>query len=245
MDLDGGTYYNNASNARILTQLALADPSLPAGLPSMAEALAVYASSTLTTGAIDTPFSHVWPYSRPSLDAPGHLHAFNASVRTQQYTSGHVAPWQTVFYAVLALVLAVNLFCLVYFFLRSGFVTDFTEPQNLFALAVNSPPSIQLKGSCGAGPEKRDLVVPWRVAYAPSAHHYFFEEANDRPWKGKYAAVTNDDYHAHAHAHAHAQGCEREREREPSQSHNRSSAMEAQQPRSSSYKRLSAGSGWI
>lgn len=99
-------------------------------------------------------------------------------------------------------------------------MTDFTEPQNLFALAVNSPPSVQLKGSCGGGPEKRDLVVPWRVAYAPSAHHYFFEEANDRPWKGKYAV---DGKGSGGHA----------------------SGLEQEQVRASSYKRLSAGNGWM
>lgn len=240
MDLNGGSYYNNASNARIITQLALAEPTLSPRLPSMAEALAVYASSTLVTGAVDTPFAHFWPYNRPTVDAPGRLHAFNATVRTQQYTSGHVAAWQTVFYVVLALVLGINVFCLVYLVARSGLVTDFTEPQNIFALAVNSPPSVQMKGSCGAGPEKRDLVVPWRVAYAPSAHHFFFEEANDRPWKGKYAmdrynpARGHDDGHGHGH-HGHSH----------SHSHGHVSALEAQEPRSTSYKRLSSGRGWM
>lgn len=236
MDLDGGVYHNNASNARILTQLALTDPSLSPTGPSMAEALAVFASSTLTTGAIDTPFAHVWPYNQPVLDAPGPRHAFNATVRTQQYTSGHVASWQTIFYVVLGLVLAINVMCLVYFVSYSGLVTDFTEPQNIFTLAVNSPTSVQLKGSCGAGPEKRDLVVPWRVAYAPSAHHYFFEEANHRPWKGKYA-VEDDNYaperhYVHGHGHGYQHG------------HTQSSAVEAQLP-TSSYKRLSTNTGWI
>jgi hypothetical protein len=56
-----------------------------------------------------------------------------------------------------------------------GLVTDYTEPQNLFALAVNSPPSHALAGSCGNGPNASEMVVPWRVGYAASANHYFFE----------------------------------------------------------------------
>lgn len=156
----------------------------------MAEALAVYASSTAVISALDSPFIHYWSYDKPGniLGEPGPLEQFNASLITQQYTSGHVNDWQNIFYIVLILVFGINVFCLIYFILRSGLVTDFTEPQNIFALAVNSPPSAQLHGSCGAGPEKRDLVVPWRVAWAPSANHYFFEEANERPWKGRFAS---------------------------------------------------------
>ncbi|KAI0528214.1 hypothetical protein F5B22DRAFT_641186 [Xylaria bambusicola] len=57
-----------------------------------------------------------------------------------------------------------------------GLVTDYTEPQNLFALAVNSPPSRALAGSCGHGPEGKEMGVPWRVGYSACANHYFFEE---------------------------------------------------------------------
>ncbi|WYZ41916.1 hypothetical protein EsH8_V_000811 [Colletotrichum jinshuiense] len=187
MDINGGTQNNNASNARILTQFVLQEPKLDPLLPSMAEALAVYASSTLVISGLGTPFEHYWRHEKTQLGLPGSLDPFNASIRTQQYTSGHVAEWQKVFYIILVLVFIINVFCLAYFLARSGLVTDFTEPQNLFALAVNSPPSEQLKGSCGGGPVERDLVVPWRVAYASSANHYFFEEANDRPWHGKYS----------------------------------------------------------
>ncbi|KAI6782687.1 uncharacterized protein J7T54_000830 [Emericellopsis cladophorae] len=188
MDLNGGVYNNNASNARIITQLALQDPSLPKMLPSMAEALAVYASSTLVSGAIDSPFVHYWEHNPNILDL-GVRQAFNASIRTQQYTSGHANDWQAIFYVILSLVFVINLFCLGYFVTRSGLVTDFTEPQNLFALAVNSPPSEALKGTCGGGPGGESLVIPWRVAYAPSANHYFFEEAER---KGKTKAARSE-----------------------------------------------------
>lgn len=229
MDLNGGIYNNNASNARIITQLALTEPSLPASLPSMAEALAVYASSTLVTGAIDTPFRHYWDHEEPTLGPPGNLQAFNASVKTQQYTSGHINDWQNIFYVILVLVFFINLACLVYFILRSGLVTDFTEPQNLFALAVNSPPSEQLNGSCGAGPVKRDLVVPWRVAYAPSANHYFFEEANGKEGKGK--GLARGDMPERGQATATGRDFARGGARG--------------KPKGSSYKRLSSGKGWL
>ncbi|KAF4976815.1 hypothetical protein FZEAL_6556 [Fusarium zealandicum] len=181
MDLNGGAVNNNASNARILTQLALHEPKLPSSLPSMAEAIAVYSSSLVMISSIDTPFRHYWDYEAPNNffeDGSGMLEAFNASISTQEYTSGHTNAWQNIFYVVLVLVFAINLFCLCYFIMRSGLVTDFTEPQNMFALAVNSPPSVGLNGSCGGGPQKRHLKVPWKVSYAPSANHYFFNNTS-------------------------------------------------------------------
>ncbi|KAF4436335.1 hypothetical protein FACUT_6499 [Fusarium acutatum] len=181
MDLNGGSVNNNASNARILTQLALHEPKMPASYPSLAEALAVYSSSLIMISAIGTPFRHYWDqdpkaYPENLIPAPGFPQPFNASLITQEYTSGHTQSWQNIFYVVLVLVFAINLFCLGYFIMRSGLVTDFTEPQNLFSLAINSPPSNSFHGSCGGGPEKRHLVVPWKVAYAPSANHYFFQD---------------------------------------------------------------------
>lgn len=176
MDLNGGTYNNKASNARILTQLILGSPSMPTLMPSMAEALAVLASSTLTIASLGTPYRHWWPYPATEL-ANGAHEAFNASIRTQEYTSSHTFAWQNVFYVVLFVVFAINVFCLVYLLLGSGMVTDYTDPQNLFALAVNSPPSAQLGGCCGGVSGSRAWMVPWRVGYSRAANHYFFEPA--------------------------------------------------------------------
>ncbi|PCD35887.1 hypothetical protein AU210_008445 [Fusarium oxysporum f. sp. radicis-cucumerinum] len=216
MDLNGGAVNNNASNARILTQLALHEPKMPASYPSLAEALAVYSSSLIMISAIDTPFRHYWDqdpkaYPENVIPAPGFPQPFNASLITQEYTSGHTQPWQNIFYVVLVLVFAINLFCLGYFIMRSGLVTDFTEPQNLFSLAINSPPSNSFHGSCGGGPEKRHLVVPWKVAYAPSANHYFFQD--NSPGK-----ETSEGL---------------------------STAREYGEPRVSSYKRLSMSRTWL
>ncbi|RYO95541.1 hypothetical protein DL764_007663 [Monosporascus ibericus] len=191
MNVNGGVTNNNASNARILTQLILRRPALDPLLPSVAEAIAVYASSALVAGSIQSTFRHYWGYAAMELD-PGAYEAFNASVRQQEYASSHEQAWQGVFYVVLALVFAINVACLAYLLLVStregGLVTDYTEPQNLFALAVNSPPSAALRGCCAGGVSSAALVAPFRVGYAEGANHYFFEEAgpgaggrDDRP----------------------------------------------------------------
>lgn len=180
MDLNGGVTNNNASNARIMTNMILGSARLQPLLPSMAEALAVLASSTLVVGSLGSSYRQYWDASYPSqelLGLAGVREAFNATLKTQQYTSAHTEAWQAVFYPVLGLVFLINVLCLLYLVFVFGMVTDYTEPRNMFALAVNSPPSRRLDGSCGGGPRARELAVPWRVGYAESANHYFFEEA--------------------------------------------------------------------
>ncbi|KAG6168706.1 hypothetical protein E4U51_001999 [Claviceps purpurea] len=198
LGLHGGNRNSNNTNAHQLTQLALSRPQFEPDQPSLAEALAVFAGSTLVGSSIKTPFRHYWEFQPPQL-AHDTVESFNASIRTQQYASGHVFRWQLIFYFVLGPVAGINAICLMLILIKlfkhkSGFVTDFTEPQNLFTLAMNSPPTKQLKGSCGGGAAKRDLVVPWRVAYASIPKHYFLMEANENPWRGKYAQtqVTTD-----------------------------------------------------
>jgi hypothetical protein len=187
MDMNGGLKNSNASNGRILSKTILNEPKLQELVPSMAEVLAVYLGSTLVLGSIDTPFHHSWDYKIQGNILPDPtLQKFNASLTTQEYTSGHIKRWQRMWYPVLGAVCFINFLCLVYAACFHS-VTDFTEPKNLFTLALNSPPSAQIKGSCGAGPKKRDFVVPWRIAYAKDANHYFFQEANERPWKGRYS----------------------------------------------------------
>lgn len=51
----------------------------------------------------------------------------------------------------------------------------------MFAIAVNSPPSVHLAGSCGGGPEKEQYSVPWFV-YAENEHLYM--EAGDKSRSG-------------------------------------------------------------
>jgi hypothetical protein len=80
-----------------------------------------------------------------------------------------------VFYIILFLVFITNVFCLICLFLRVGLVTDYSEPQNLFALAVDNPPSSEMSGSCGAGPEGEQLDVDWHVKQDVSGHFYIQE----------------------------------------------------------------------
>ncbi|KAG6058824.1 hypothetical protein E4U32_004381 [Claviceps aff. humidiphila group G2b] len=207
LGLHGGNRNSNNSNAHQLSQLALNTPKFLPDQPSLAEAFAVFAGSTLVMSSIKTPFRHYWEYLPPQL-LKDKSDSFKAVIRTQQYRSGHSERWQGIFYVVLGTVAVINAFCLLfigvkYLWFNVGFVTDFTEPQNLFTLAMNSPPTTQLKGSCGGGPEHRDLVVPWRVAYASTPQHYFLMEANERPWKGKYskieATTDNNDEKANSY----------------------------------------------
>lgn len=52
-------------------------------------------------------------------------------------------------------------------------MTDFTEPQNLFALAMNSPATSRLHGACGAGPEGKQFKEKWFVGMEESDEHYY------------------------------------------------------------------------
>jgi len=265
INLNGGAQNNNASNARILTDMILTKPELDLFVPSMAESLAVLATSTLVAGSLDSTFKPTWTYVSdvPELDEPIY-ETFRARMQTQQYASAHTEAWQGIFYPVLLLVFMLNVLCLLYLLfgtsltsppsesiskLRTtissrlsfqgsmkrptaaqlervnecdsdndndneneqngyvnanayvggidagrrnrngnrnrhgkaadGLVTDYTEPQNLFALAINSPPSRALAGSCGHGPDGAELVTAWHVRYAPGANHYYFESVRD------------------------------------------------------------------
>ena len=184
LSLNDGISNANSSTARLLSQLVLTTLNwqgvmmLNPLLPSISEALAVMVGDTLLLSTTGATYYHYWDYTSNILD-PGTYLSFNSSLSSQQYTSGVLQKWQGMFYVVLLLVFATNVFCLVYFFLRSGLVTDYTEPQNLFALAVNSPPSERLRGSCGAGPESDQLNVPFHVGHDDDSNHFFIKE-NDR-----------------------------------------------------------------
>jgi len=93
-----------------------------------------------------------------------------------------------------------NIFILVYFLFHRGLVTDFCEPPNLFALAVNSPPAQLLAGSCGGGPEGKHYMVNWFVN-AEGDHLYM--EPGQKP-----ATVDSQGHiyaHPHTHPHSHSQ----------------------------------------
>lgn len=180
LSLNTGVSNANSSTSRLLSQFIPAKPSwgnveLNGLMPSIAEALAVMSGCTLLLSTTASSFYHYWDYDATILN-PGTYQSFNASLSSQQYTSGYTQDWQAVFYLALLLVFSMNVFCLTYFFLRSGLVTDFTEPPNLFALAINSPPAQRLSGSCGAGPEDDQLNVDFHVGLDEHNNHVYIKE---------------------------------------------------------------------
>ena len=166
LSLNTGITDQNASIARQLNQFIVTTPSLNATLPSLAEALAALSGCTLLLSATQASFLHFF-------DEVTGYRPFHASVSSQEYTSGPQLSWQNAFYIILALVFLANIICLLYFLWKSGLVTDYTEPQNLFALAVNSPPSGMLSGACGAGPHGKQLLVGWKVRCEEAARHFY------------------------------------------------------------------------
>lgn len=77
MDFNGGTYNNDASNARILSQLVLGYPRLPTIMPSLAEAFAALLASTLIQASQSAPFHHL-------VAARSHLAIIRACFRNLQ-----------------------------------------------------------------------------------------------------------------------------------------------------------------
>lgn len=143
----------------------------------MAEALAVLAGCTLIQSIADSPFvAQDWNYTLPTLE-PGQYQYFNASVRTQKYISGGNQDYQKAFYLVLFVVFLMNLIMLTYFLVHKDWYTDFSEPMNLFSLAVNSPPSDKLAGSCGCGPSGEQYRVSWKLNN--NEGHFYYEAAPD------------------------------------------------------------------
>lgn len=175
VDLNGGMYMNNASNARLLTDLILLEPNLLPNMPSLAEALAVYASSTLIAGSLSSTYSLDWPYGKDEhlLPGDGVYENFNATYRTQQYISAPQPdlgmPLRILYFTVLVLVLVLSLVCVWYHILGRRMVTDFTDPQNLFTLAINSPPSRMLQ--VGNILFFLSITRYGHTCIAPSMHH--------------------------------------------------------------------------
>ncbi|KAL8687386.1 MAG: hypothetical protein Q9218_006424 [Villophora microphyllina] len=182
LSLNAGITDGAASNARLLSQLIPTEQALDPSLPSIAEALAVLSGCTLLQSTTDAPFYHFWNYSTTvsTLAEPQPQH-FNATLRTRDYASGGTQQWQGIFYIILFLTFATNLFCLIYFLVRHGLVTDFIEPQNMFALSLNSPPSRALDGACGGGPQGEQLVMNWHIKMDHDREHFYLQQGEVSP----------------------------------------------------------------
>lgn len=168
LSLNDGSFDGQSSNARLLSQLMLRKPALDPTRPSLAEALAVLSGCTLLQSTADAPFIHYWNYTQleapnNTLPDPGRPQFFNASISAQQYASGGSAGYQKAFHVVLIGVFALNVMALLYFFRHRTWYVDFSEPPNLFSLAVNSPPNEAFSGCCGTGPQGKDYGVTWTL----------------------------------------------------------------------------------
>jgi hypothetical protein len=150
-------------------------------LPSPAEALAVMVGCTLLMSAQDSPFVEFWNYTQTTL-SPGVHQQFPALIQAQQYASGGTQDYQRGFYIVLFSVFLCDAFVLVYFLVYHGLVTDFSEPPNLFSIAVNSPPSELMRGSCGGGPMMDQYALRWRVGR--EGEHLFMAGEVPPPYSG-------------------------------------------------------------
>jgi hypothetical protein len=80
-----------------------------------------------------------------------------------------------------------NALMLVYFILQPGLVTDVSQPPQLFALAINSPPARVLAGSCGTGPEGKQYKNRWTIN--SEGEHLFMQPHSDES-----SALLRTDY---------------------------------------------------
>ena len=162
MSLNTGITDGQSANARILTQLIPETNTLNSSKPSIAEALAVLSGCSLLISSLNTPFVPFWNYTTPTPQEPQYQ-SFPATFAYSDYASGPNKSWHNIFYIVLVVVFATNILCFVYLIYYGGLVTDFAEPQNLFALSINSPQSQHTLGACGGGPEREHFKVQWWI----------------------------------------------------------------------------------
>ncbi|KAJ5086474.1 hypothetical protein NUU61_007781 [Penicillium alfredii] len=189
LSLGTGITDGAASNARLLMQLMPAFNkktntfSLDPNLPSIAEALAVMSGNTLILSSQDAPFVQGWNYTGTpnNILAKPVYQYFRASVQTVGYASGWAEKWQVIFYVILVFAFVTSAICLAFMILeaRGRQVTDFTEPQNLFTLAINSPQTDQLQGACGSGPHGRQFKERWHIDMEENDEHYYIRSKAD------------------------------------------------------------------
>ncbi|KAJ3522959.1 hypothetical protein NM208_g12642 [Fusarium decemcellulare] len=190
--LDTSLQNATSNSGMILAELVLRTPSLPSSRPTLAEAFSASMLSTLVSSARGAQVRHTWDHGKPDmplgidweLDVEEYLYRFNktetfdVSIASQEYTSGHTSKWQGIFFIVLVVIFAINLICLGYLIFQCGIVTDFTEPQNHFSLAISSPSSKKMSGSCSDGPQKEHLSIPWRISRASAGSDHIFEDVD-------------------------------------------------------------------
>ncbi|KAL9615844.1 MAG: hypothetical protein Q9160_009216 [Pyrenula sp. 1 TL-2023] len=189
IDLNNGVSDSNASIARLITEMIPVFDNetntveVSSSTPTIGEALGVLAACTLLLSSADAPFIHYWNYAADvSLLKSPQVQTFNATVKFKDYASGGTQSWQGILYLVLFAVFLLSLLSLCYLawrFSRDGSVTDYTELGNLFALAINSPPSTSMYGTCGGGPNGSVLGKKWQVQMDLEKHTHGGEGMED------------------------------------------------------------------
>ncbi|KAL1796220.1 hypothetical protein ACET3X_004760 [Alternaria dauci] len=134
-------------------------------------------SDLLLTSLQDAPFVDDWNYTSPSPDT-WKTQLFKAKIQSREYASGGVDDASKGWLVTLISTLLVNILMLVYFVLQPGLVTDFSQSPQLFALAVNSPPTPAFAGSCGGGPEGKEYKLAWSISH--EGGHVFIEPESQR-----------------------------------------------------------------
>ncbi|KAK7518575.1 uncharacterized protein IWZ02DRAFT_222253 [Phyllosticta citriasiana] len=162
LSLGAGITDGRASIARIITQTILRQPELDKTLPSIAEVLAVLSSSTLLMATEDATVEMDWVFKSADVKDPVRQ-MFNATILNRLYASGPSAVANNGFFIVLAGTFLLNVLCLAYLLFHRGLVTDFSEPPNLFSIAINSPPAREMSGACGAGPAGSQWATDWCI----------------------------------------------------------------------------------
>jgi hypothetical protein len=201
VSLGSGITASQASTERLIMQMMPSyDPisqtyTLDPSLPSASEALAVLAGCTLILSSQNSPFVQGWNYTEPPdmLSSPVYQH-FPATLQAVDYASGGTEKWQGVFYVILVFAFLTSAVCLVFMIVeaRGHQITDFTEPQNLFALAVNSPRSERLRGACGGGPVGRQLKERWVIGMEEVDAHYYIQAKEEGVHGLGYASGRED-----------------------------------------------------
>ncbi|KAF3916693.1 hypothetical protein ABW20_dc0105824 [Dactylellina cionopaga] len=164
-----------AALSRILGIFATSPaPGFNTNLPSLAEAFAILYSNAIVLSSVGAQFGTdertnnypgviPFPVSLPTVET------FRTRIRTVEYASGVSEGWQASFYVILAGVMVLNLFCLVYFFVTRDLVFDITEIENLFCVAFNSRPAVTTEGEgrgegfYGRGPKGKEFALAFHV----------------------------------------------------------------------------------
>ncbi|KAK6536204.1 hypothetical protein TWF281_000447 [Arthrobotrys megalospora] len=181
----------DAALSRILGIFATSTvPGFNPSLPSVAEALAILYANAIVLSSVNAQFGadeksnsyagvDPYPYQLPTTES------FHSRIRTIEYASGVSTGWQASFYVVLAGVMVLNLFCLVYFFVTRGLVFDITEIENLFCVAFNSRPDGsgtdvdggvgRRDGFYGKGPKGKQFGLAFHVDCEEDERFYLYK----------------------------------------------------------------------